>query len=158
MIQRIQSLLLLLAAILNAATLFLPLWSYGQGESREILSGMGVATTDGAQASSFMDQTFHLILFAGVIAVSLYLLSTIFFYKDRKRQIKLVTFGIVLLMLLIVGIVLVSMQGPYLLAGEVKSIAQYGFAAPILALILTWIARKRIHADEQLVRSVDRFR
>lgn len=169
MIQRIQSVLLAIASMLSVAEVFLPAWKYSYNGETEIISGMAVSSQIDAHVRhyNFWDdygQHSHLVWFCLSLVVSLYLLAVIFFFKNRLLQIRLCQFGIILIVAQIAALMYLSLNGPYMaldiaLGGmKAASTPQFGFALPVASLILTWIASKRIMADEKLVRSVDRLR
>jgi hypothetical protein len=163
MLQRIQTLFLALAAVGNLLTFVLPMWQFAEGDNLETLNGLQitaeVAGSEGLSAQSFTANPFHIAFFALTILVSLIILITIFQFKDRKRQIRLVTTATILTLVEIVAFVLLSQRGPFLIGdfgGE--GVVQIGFALPVVTVLLLWIARRRIQADEDLVRSIDRIR
>lgn len=146
MIQRIQSLYLLLATAVMSLTLFLP-----------------IATI------SYDAQTYNLTAFGSIetiwigILLSLAVLVplvTIFLFKRRTLQIRLCAVEMVLLL----GVLI--LYGLYYWF-TIKSFEnftldhlQFGWAAPmpVAALILTYLASRAIFKDEMLVRSLDRIR
>jgi len=169
MIQRIQSLLLLFAVIVNLLVLIVPSWKYVEqdGKNVEYITAMKMVQTSEAEgdvevastSTSFTQQPLHIGVFGSVVAASAFLFMIIFMYQNRMRQLRLTQFGIVFLMIEVVVLVLLTQGGPYMaLGGAEGGNPQLGFGLPIIALLLTWWAGRRIWADEQLVRSVDRIR
>lgn len=166
MIQRIQSVLLAIAAMLSVGDVFLPAWKYSYNGETEVISGMAV--TSAIDAGSIRHYNFwdnyaqhsHIVWFSLSLIISLYLIAVIFFFKNRLLQIRLCQVGVILLILQIAAQMYLTLNGPYMSLGgaNASSTPQIGFALPIISLILTWIASKRIEADEKLVRSVDRLR
>ncbi len=168
MIQRIQSLLLAAAIVINFGVLFLPLWQFENGASSEVLTGLRVQAQEGGSAApaafGFADSAhtgrwIHILFFGMTIAVGALLAVVIFLFNDRVKQKKWAFAGIILIMLEILVLVLLTLKGPYLITGNSEQAAvQFGFALPVIAILLVWFATKRIQADEDLVRSVDRIR
>ena len=168
MIQRIQSLLLAAAIVINLGVLFLPLWQFENGTSSEVITGLRVQAHDGETATNsafnFTDSAhsgrwIHVLFFGMTIAVCALLAVVIFLFSDRMKQIKWAYAGMILLMLEILALVLLTLKGPYLIPGSSEQAAvQFGFAMPVIAILLVWFAIKRVQADEDLVRSVDRIR
>lgn len=168
MLQRIQSVFLLLAVLVNLSALFLPLWQLGTGTDQEVITGLATTATFGETETETRfffahPETFRLVLHSLVMGLnllaSLWLLRTIFAYNDRPRQIRNVYIGIVLILFHILALVFLTRQAPTMVLGGVESgTPQYGFAAPILAVVLAWLAISRIRKDEELVRSMDRIR
>ncbi len=166
MIQRIQTIFLLFAAILNTVSLFVPFWKFANGTQYEIIKGMEItgsgSTTIAAQ--SFMAWDFAptplLAVFSGIcIITSIWILADIFLFNNRKRQMTFAYFGVVLLMIELVLMVLITLNGPYIITSTLdEGLVQFGLVFPVLALVLLWLAIRRINHDEQLVRSVDRIR
>lgn len=173
MIQRIQSLFLVLAASLNLLVLFFPMGAASNTSSMEgntiTMHGSYLAQQGfDEEAFAFVDKTIGfsdntLVMVHTLLAglVSLYLLILIFLYQDRQRQAKLGYVGIGMLMIQIVVAALLFMKLPELVgateAGDPHDV-QYGFAFPVVALIFTWLAIRRIQKDERLVRDMDRIR
>lgn len=183
MIQRLQSVLLILAAIANFSAFFLP---YGYAEnhaemdspSAKLFGGhavVNVLNTDPAPGEPFGefkettigvgDDTFVTLhgVFIGLNALAL--IAMIFMYNNRPRQLRLVYVGIVMLMVQVVlaAAMLWKSMPDWLGAaqiadGDFESGPQFGFFIPILAVLLTWWAAKRIQKDEKMVKDMDRFR
>lgn len=136
MIQRIQSVYLLIVVLLGAVCpFFLPVWSTEEGTS--------VFATD-----QFMIMT----VFS---ASALLALITIFVYKKRKLQISLGRLNIILNFILLGFFVYWSLTLP----GEMQiSEKGIGMLLPILSIVFLAMANKAIKKDEALVKSADRIR
>ncbi len=163
MLQRVQTLFLLAAILVNVASLFVPLWEYNVGDTTETISGMAVEASglaaESANSQNFTASPFHIAFFALNILIALFIGLTIFQYKNRTKQASWVQIAIILLLLEIVSLVLLTQRGPYFIVGESKGgMAALGFALPIVAVFLLWLGKRNIKADEELVRSVDRLR
>lgn len=165
MLQRIQSVFFLLAIIINLATFFVPMWQLSAGADTELITGLSVAGDSPQTEVMFFEHesasklATHSGFFALVVISALFLGYVIFQYSDRKRQIRLGYMGIGLILLEILAFVLLSFQGPTTVSGGTYgSVAHFGFAFPVVALIFVWLAINRIKKDEELVRSVDRIR
>ncbi|MFN8393950.1 MAG: DUF4293 domain-containing protein [Bacteroidia bacterium] len=179
MIQRIQTILLFLAAALCVAFLFFPTWLVmnpddGDGGSKTITASPLSVRVESSQMSidnpfteetlGLTSNTFLTIQFGLVLVIAGLLLVTIFMYNNRQLQIKMAYGGIVLLMAMFVMLVpirtwLQDMGGDATASGELyRSLPQWGLAAPLIALLLTWWAIKRIQKDEKMVRGMDRIR
>ncbi len=146
MIQRIQSIFLLLAALAAFALFELPFGS----SDKEVAASM-----------FFSDKTFDitdnlalLILFAlsGVIA-----LVSIFLFKNRNLQLTLGRLAIITNILgIILGVVLFMQDSPNL--NNTVPNEEMGLLLPILFLLFMFLAARFIRKDEKLVRSMDRLR
>ena len=155
MIQRIQTLYLLLAAALMSLTLFLPLATIWQGDHEVVVKTWFADGTVGFKAP--------LPLYLGIIlsiATALPLV-TIFLYKKRMAQIRLCVSEIVLLIGSAAFIALYCYRMCDVLAELMQDLNfTLGFAAlmPVVAIIPMALAIRGIARDEALVRSLDRIR
>jgi len=143
MIQRIQSIYLIVASLVSGGLIFVfDLW---ENLKKEIYA---------IELFSKEEVTLKMIpiLFLGSAIISL---ITVFLYKDRKFQF-VVGRIIILINLFLLGLLIyVSLTLP----GEV-SISEKGIGMflPILVILLIVLANKAIKKDEDLVKSVDRLR
>ncbi len=143
MIQRIQSVYLLLVMLLSVALFFVNIYSIETG----------VGTTPGFQHFNVTSNTIYLILTS---VSGLFALITTFLYKNRNLQVRLSNLNM-LLICVFIGTV-------FYFADHTKtdpaSIVHYDFGSyfPLIQLVLTFFAMRAIRKDEQLVRSADRLR
>lgn len=136
MIQRIQSLYIVVVILLNGVlSFYLPLW----------------ITSENAEIYALSQP----------VAISLFLLSvlisliTLFSFKKRKRQFVLGRINIIL------NFVLVGVFAYWTLSlpGEMDiSEKGIGMLLPIISIVFIALANKAIKKDEDLVKSVDRLR
>ena len=154
MIQRIQTLYLLVVTALMAVVLFTRLaWFAGAGEE----FGLYAFALKGADG-----EVLHSTIYLGILLVlsAVLPLVTIFLYRRRMLQIRLC----VVEMVFLVGCAI--MEGIYYYLGcrVVSSLEMHaqGLSAPIVlpvvGLLFAWLALRAIFRDELLVRSVDRIR
>lgn len=94
--------------------------------------------------------TFLLFLISAALSV-----VTIFMYKNRKRQM-LVNGVNILLNILLIGYLAYSLST--LPGGFSNSEKGIGLIVPFISILLVFIANRAIKKDEELVKSVDRFR
>ena len=136
MIQRIQTLYLLIATAISACLIF-----------------VFDLYTDKNQALVFAkDDYFYLGLFLGSALLSL---ISIFSYKNRKSQFVLGRLNIILNFILLGVFVYQSLN----LSGEtLVSEKGIGLILPIFSIVFLVLANKAIKKDEDLVKSVDRLR
>lgn len=163
MLQRVQTLFLLGAIVVNLVTLFVPIWNFTGTETTETISGMAIEASGLAanelSAQDFTADPFHIAFIALNMIVAIFLIATIFQYNNRKRQSILIQVATVLLMVEIVSLVLLTSRGPYLIEeAAAGGMASFGFVFPVVAVLLLWLGRRRVKADEALVKSVDRIR
>ena len=152
MIQRIQSLYLLLAAALMSLTLFMPIATFVVDGQTYELTAFSLTCGEISQSTIWLG----VIL---VIATALPLI-TIFLFKKRTLQIRLCAVEVVLLIGSLVLVALYYWLTSRLFEGLVIDHRQFGWAAPmpIVALVLSYLASRAIFKDEVLVRSLDRIR
>lgn len=152
MIQRIQSLYLLLAAAFMSLTLFMPIATFVVDGQTYELTAFSLTCGEISQSTIWLG----VIL---VIATALPLI-TIFLFKKRTLQIRLCAVEVVLLIGSLVLIALYYWLTSRLFEGLVIDHRQFGWAAPmpIVALVLSYLASRAIFKDEVLVRSLDRIR
>jgi ABC-type polysaccharide transport system permease subunit len=136
MIQRIQTIWLLLAAACSGGLVFLvSLWIDGEGN--EV-----VAMDDGAYFGAFV-----LSAFISLVAI--------FLYRNRKLQTVVNRLNIMLNLVLLGVFVYRALNVSGEAAVSEKGI---GMFIPILSIVLLVLANRAIRKDEQLVKSVDRLR
>ena len=167
MIQRIQTVYLLIASILLTLAAYFPLIEF-QIEVSEFVGQTSVpAYTQTAHLHAFSVQlcdqsgtwtklyTIWSLGIATVIAAIVDLVI-IFLYKNRKLQIKTAhySFLVKVALLAAIGYFTYIMQG----VDVTKTIPQIGTLFIVIAMILDWLAVKGIRKDEALVRSIDRIR
>lgn len=142
MIQRIQSVYLLLGAVaLGALFFFDSIWQSRAAEMH----------------SWFVPVLMGLILAAGVVGF-----VSIFLYKDRPRQRRVVLGAQMLTVLLVaalyVGFYLAGELSVGTAGGGVDIGKLFALFLPVVAYVLYYLARRAIKSDIELVRSMDRLR
>ncbi|MDR2497388.1 MAG: DUF4293 domain-containing protein [Tannerellaceae bacterium] len=150
MLQRIQTLYLLLVVILMTISVFLPLAGVETGQEYRELNAFGLV-----DASNNLQPMWGLFVLSLVVIVIA--LVAIFKYKKRILQIRLCIFN----GLIILGFYALLGVQIYLLkqAGEGASVSlKFALALPLVSLVLDYLAIRNIGADEVLVRSLDRLR
>lgn len=150
MIQRIQTIFLLIAAILMAVTVFSPL---------AILEGANRIVTfypyGAIEAGNMAYTTWGVIVFT-CLAVLLPLIN-VFLYKKRRMQIKICSLTILVIVLFYVTmyayIYSIMAKNGLSLEG-----VKYGIILPAIALIFIVLASVNIKKDERLIQSLNRIR
>ena len=152
MIQRIQSLYLLLAAAFMSLTLFMPIATFVVDGQTYELTAFSLTCGEISQSTIWLG-----IILA--IATALPLI-TIFLFKKRTLQIRLCAVEVVLLIGSLVLVALYYWLTSRLFEGLVIDHRQFGWAAPmpIVALVLSYLASRALFKDEVLVRSLARIR
>lgn len=158
MIQRIQSVFLLLAFISAILLFFFPLAGiYGQAATYKFyIYGMVNKVPDDQSIFTFMT-TFPLLLLN--ILVAAFSIGCIFLYKNRLTQMKMVRLAI-LLEIVFIALVFFVYAGiiEKNLATSPNYLDEAGIYFPLITLIFLIIANRFILKDERLVRSADRLR
>ena len=153
MIQRKQSLWLLVAALLNAGVFLFDYYKYQTTVLKQLLDKQVPVANPGSLRVS---NDFLLMLVA--LVMILLPLVTIFMFKKRKQQI-LMTYVSILAVIAFTGIVLMrvnSIAKNAIIAGsESYSI---GVVLPVISLVFMVLAIIGIRKDDKLVKSVDRLR
>lgn len=140
MIQRIQSIYLFITALVyGIASILIPEWDFGR---KELLLEYD------ERAISFL-----------YLGLAIFAMIIIFLYKDRILQIRLVRINIFLNLVLLGFFVywFLNLPGEFniqLLFSE-KGI---GILFPIISIVFLRLAGRAIKKDEDLVKSVNRFR
>lgn len=150
MLQRIQSVFLLLAAAAMLIASVTPLAKFLYNTDQAVFEAMGVYLN-----GQLNDSTWGLFVIGA--ASSLLALFTVFLYKKRMLQIRLSIFNIVLMIgfYLYFGFVVYQLISVESLHFQKVGV---GIIMPIIAIILTFLAIRRIGGDEILVRSLNRLR
>ena len=154
MIQRIQSLYLLIVVALMSVTLFAPIamFTVASGEVFT-LSAFSLASDMQSQSTIWMG-----ILLSLATALPL---VTIFLFKNRVLQVRLCAVEIVLLLGCVVFMAIYFwLSGANALEDAIVEHRHFGWSAimPIVALVFTSLAARATFKDEILVRSLDRIR
>ena len=135
MLQRIQSLYLLIAAICSG-----------------ILSSSTYLVISDGTTYEIIDSPAYVFLFIGSALLSL---TSIFLYKSRQTQFVLGRLNIILNFILLGLFVYRLLNLPGEPANSEKGI---GLLLPIFSIVLLALANKAIKKDESLVKSVDLLR
>lgn len=155
MIQRIQSLYMLLAVIIAVVMFFIPIASFG------VLDG---------EPLKFQFLEFEPFLSMGVkkqimltpvitnVIVAVLLLVNIMLYKNRKLQRRL--------LMIIVVINLATLGSSFYVADQIENLAavtskayyEVGVYLPLGIMVLLAMANSGIRKDDKLVKSADRLR
>lgn len=160
MLQRRQTLFLLLAALLCGASFLFPIAHYvpqGAAPGYDLRTNGVFDQGDGDRVSDF-DLKYPVYLLYAILGAAL--LVDLFLFKNRKRQLTVLRSAYLLGGLLVV-LQLVTDQGAYAYISKGAHWAHgYGptMFLPIGILLCMWLAQRGIQRDEALVRSMDRLR
>lgn len=158
MIQRIQSIFLLLAFLAAVALFFYPLAGIYSNLTAYKFYIYGLKNMVPGETSLFSFMTTFPLLLLNTLVTALSLIC-VFLYKNRVRQAKLVRLAILLDIILIalVFFVYASIIERNLLASP-DYLDEAGIYFPLISLIFLILANRFIMKDEKLVRSMDRLR
>ncbi len=157
MIQRIQSVFLLLLVLAMLSVLALPLWHKVDPQSGQqlTLTAFSLAFTDARNPHPASTTWLIATLAAAAAAVAAF---EVFQFKNRMLQLRLGAINVLLITATIGAGFYYSNQGERLLSLTREGRFDAGFYLPTLALLLNLLANRFIRRDEQLVRSADRLR
>ena len=157
MLQRIQSVYLLLAAIASGIFFFTPISNIEINNNFFIIKASGVYFQDG---DSFVFDS-PLLALSSVLLFHVFLsLLTMLQFKKRNLQITLCNLNLVLLF---AGMALVFFYGGNLPEKAIDSNAStitysFGGLIPLFSIAMIFLAKRSINKDDKLVKSADRLR
>ena len=146
MIQRIQTLFLLLAAGLTLALLGLPFAGTPESVAASPLF------SDGSYLIHDSPALLVLYLLGAILAI-----AAIFLFKRRTVQLRVSIFSFIAILLGMVMTLILFLQDP-IMGQDVQPDDRLGIFFPFLALAALLLAQRFIRKDEKLVRSMDRLR
>lgn len=153
MIQRIQTLYLVIADLLVSLLFFFPLASLtGKGGALYQFELMEFVQLTKPQS---IIKSNGLLVSLSILAILL-ITVVIFLYKDRQRQL-LLTVSAIFILLLTDLLVFYYAYGGQVVVGEKFSI-NLSAVLPLIAIIFLLLAITGIRKDEALVKSIDRIR
>ncbi len=151
MIQRIQSVYLLLVTALLVTTMCLPLGKFVAADNLTIhtFNALGLTLASGEHLSTW--GLFGILLLSAIVAF-----GTIFLFRNRMLQVRMTVFGSILL----VGYYIAFAVFFFMLKSDLDATFQLGWSLclPAVSLILNYLAFRAIYRDEVMVRAADRLR
>ncbi len=147
MIQRIQSLLLLLAVAAYALLFFFPIAEYS---SQDVINTFSLLKITNANSNS----TLPLVILTCLLAATC--LVTIFLYKKRLLQIRITAITLLVHIIFIFWIFYTT----GIIEKSLNTVVSYkaGMYIILVPLVLIGLAHRAIRRDEKLVNSTDRLR
>ncbi len=148
MIQRIQTVYLLLVTGLLIAAMCLPVGTAIEADgASHIFKPLGLTLGNEYQSTWGL---FCILLLATLVDF-----ATIFLFKNRMLQIRMTVFSTCLL----VGYYLAFVAFYFILKGDMYSFQlHWALCFPLIGIILNYLALRAIGADEAKVQAVDRLR
>lgn len=151
MIQRIQTIYLILVAICLGLTFLFPFATYEVNELSYEFNAFG-----------FLIEGENLIKFPFYVSLSLSIglsVFTISKFRNRLLQMKIGRFNYLLILLTIVlSFVNVRTLGGVIQSETVKITYGIGLFLPVASLVFFFLANRAIKKDEELIKSVERLR
>lgn len=160
MIQRVQTIFLLLSSMAMIAFLILPVWMKMEPVTGEVYKVYSTHLLHQPGTETAGQMIFLPWAYSGAVALITVLIAwiEIFKYRNRLTQVKLGTLNSLLIAGSLVWMVylIYDVQDEFL----PKVLGEYmvGLFMPAIALIFNALANRFIRKDEKLVRSVDRIR
>lgn len=161
MIQRIQSIFLLLASLIMIAVLFLPLWSETSSDGTETVSinSFELVYTQNSELTDpeviSAKPTWYISVLALIAAIVA--MISIFQFRNRLTQMKLGALNSLFMGGTVALIYFFSTKGEPIIPNHQGSF-EIGFFIVVAALLFNSLANRFIRKDEKLVRSADRIR
>lgn len=157
MIQRIQSVYLLLAAIAMGAAFFFPLADAIGSIDSLVLYTYKVESLVPDNIPNLPPYfMWPLLGLSALICVFSFL--TIFLFKTRMRQMMLIRISVIMLVVLIALFFFYYSPEMELVSGGLVMYRAPGAYLPIATLVFLILASRSIMSDEKLIRSADRLR
>jgi hypothetical protein len=147
MIQRIQTIWLLLAAVAILGLFALPTFTLQHEGVSYALTALGQKSSAAPQANST-----HILLAISTAMAALISISNVFNFRNRAFQKRIAFANMLLLVLLSFWFSQLGKSFP------VAPKLGFGMVLPPLAIVFTFLAIRGIKNDEKLVRSADRLR
>ena len=149
MIQRIQSVYLLIVAILSLIVMSNPIGSFvGTDNSITEFTNLSLVAMDGTEDYK------PWALFAIQMISAIITIVTVFLYKKRMLQIRFTLFNIILK----IGYYVAMVSFVFMLKGEATFVPSWIVCLPFIGIILDWLAIRAIGKDEMLVKAYERLR
>lgn len=149
MIQRIQSVYLLIVAILSVIVMSNPIGSFIAADN-SILEFTNLSLIDQSGVEDYKPWA----LFAILMISAIISLITIFLYRKRMLQIRLTLFNIILA----IGYYVTLVTFVFMLKGESTFVPSWMVCLPFVGIVLDWLAIRAIGKDEMLVKAYERLR
>ena len=157
MIQRRQTVFLLLAALCGALTFLFPVATFTRGDRSWSFFTTGLFMADGTPV---VDAPMRVPFFIVIGFLAAALVVAVFLYKNRQRQVTVVrTVNLLLTAVAVYLFITSNSVRAYLDQGGLVE-EHFGISAvlPLAMVVLVFLAERGIRKDEALVKSMDRLR
>lgn len=156
MIQRIQSIYLLITIFLFGLFINMDFFSFSVGNDIYNMNVFGLSSENTANTDKISTTPVAVLSFI-ILFVELF---SIFQYKNRIKQIRICIFNILLMigLYILIGVyVFVTKEEMSIIQNE-ASAPGIAMIIPFFGIILTYLAIRAIGSDEALIRSLDHLR
>jgi len=157
MFQRFQTLFLFLAAVSGALLFYFPIADYYNemhGIYKLYITGLVSMMPDPVVETSIWFASPLWVLTGASVALCL---ITMFLYKNRITQMRLLAFCILLNIILVV-LIFLFYSGKIEELTQIQPSYKLGVFLPLIALVFLVLANRFIRKDEALVKATDRLR
>ena len=160
MIQRPQTLLLFLTAVLYGLMAFAPLWQLTVAPSTVVINAtMTTLSTTIDGVSSIEKESSNVYLLAACACGVILSIVIIFLFKNRALQAKISALNALIIMIFVgLNVVFTLPTAKQMIMSADNGEFQWGFYLAIGVIISIVLTNKLIRKDEALVKSVDRIR
>ena len=163
MIQRIQSLFLLLAALIGITVIFFPIYYLSVNGFAYDIYMTSIKNLHADIPPTFkINMVFHFIILISLIIISV---GSIFFYKKRVLQMRLCRFGLIVNIVFVILLFMFAdtiknkfITELFLKPEQITIAFKAGSILPLIMVVLFFLAGLFIGKDEKLIRSADRLR
>lgn len=157
MLQRFQTVFLILVVLSMVATLFFPIWTKADASTETLISLTAFELrTEVAGTETQSKSTFYIALLALAAAASAAV--SISKFKNRLLQIKLGALSSFLMAALLLTCLYLSNGAEAEINPDAQGNYVLGFFLPAAGLLFNLLANRFIRRDEMLVKSADRLR
>lgn len=154
MIQRIQSLYLIIAGVFVSVLFFVPVAVLSGKEGNLYLVYLSGVVSEGTSNRATIAESWPLLIYASVVLI--FLVSIIFLFRNRMLQIRLSYVALVNLLVLAALIFFYVWKSQNSLGG-IYSMKIY-FSFTFVSAVFVYLAIRGIAKDDKLVKSIDRIR
>lgn len=151
-IQRWQSVFLLIAAIAMALFCFMPTVNFITADSIYTMTSCGISAADGSCVQCSM------VYFIVNCLIALLTFIIIFLFKDLKRQMKMTVISMLLTIASIATFAILTKMAATDLAASSTELLYGKLALPIITLLGQWLAYRGMARDRKKLASYDRIR
>lgn len=160
MLQRLQTIFLLIIAVAMLILFFVPIWTKVDAATLHTYTmyAWRFQEADPMGNPGYIDFIPYVCIGTLASIVMLIALYELFRYDNRVTQLKLGVLNGLLIIGIIGLIVYLAMQNDAQLFSDIAGHYKLGFMLPAIAMVSNFIASRLIKRDEKLVRSIDRIR